>query len=251
MSIHTTGVILQLEIIHDMKNIKFWSGYLWSILATVYTILWNILLELYLKPKRRVKNRHNATSIKHDFDFSKLKVWNYTYWVLDVWELYSNSYISIWNYCSLAWGVEFLCWNHNYNHFSTYIFACVTWIKSKKNIKYKQDAKWWDLEHSIKWPIIVDDDVWIWTWAKIMSWVHIWQWAVIAAWAVVTKDIPPYAIAGWVPAKVIKYRFPEDKIKKLLQIDYSNIPIEKFREIYPETVKEDFNIDYILEKLKE
>lgn len=100
-------------------------------------------------------------------------------------------------------------------------------------------------------PIIVDDDVRIWTWAKIMSGVHIWQWAVIAAWAVVTKDVPSYAIAWWVPAKVIKYRFPEDKIRKLLQIDYSNIPIEKFREIYPETIKEDFDIDYILNKFKE
>lgn len=109
----------------------------------------------------------------------------------------------------------------------------------------------WDIEHLGNWPIIIDDDVRIWTWAKIMSWVHIWQWAVIAAWAIVTKDIPPYAIAGWVPAKVIKYRFPEDKIKKLLQIDYSNISIEKFREIYPETIKEDFDIDYILKKLKQ
>ena len=82
-----------------------------------------------------------------------------------------------------------------------------------------------------------------------MSWVHIWQWAVIAAWAVVTKDIPPYAIAWGVPAKVIKYRFSEDKIKKLLQIDYPNTPIEKFRKIYPETVKEDFDMDYILKNL--
>ena len=100
-------------------------------------------------------------------------------------------------------------------------------------------------------PIVVDDDVRIWTWAKLMSGVHIWQWAVIAAWAVVTKDIPPYAIAWGVPAKVIKYRFSEDKIKKLLQIDYSNTPIEKFRKIYPETIKEDFDIDYILKKIKE
>lgn len=74
--------------------------------------------------------------------------------------------------------------------------------------------------------------------------------AVIAAWAVVTKDIPPYAIAGWVPAKVIKYRFSEDKIKKLLQIDYSSISIERFLDIYPETIKEKFDIDYILEKIK-
>jgi hypothetical protein len=49
-----------------------------------------------------------------------------------------------------------------------------------------------------------------------------------------------------VPAKVIKYRFPDDKIKKLLKIDYSKIPIEKFYEIYDETIKEDFSIDKIL-----
>ena len=106
-----------------------------------------------------------------------------------------------------------------------------------------------DLEHTTK-PIVLDDDVWIWNWAKIMSWVHIWQGAVIAAWAVVTKDVPPYAIVWWVPSKIIKYRFSEDIIKKLLQIDYSKIPIEKFREIYPETIKEDFDIDKILNSLK-
>jgi len=106
------------------------------------------------------------------------------------------------------------------------------------------------LENVNKWPIIVEDDVRIWTWAKIMSWVHIGQWAVIAAWAVVTKDVPPYTIAWWVPARVIKYRFQEDKIKKLLQINYSDIPLEKFLEMYPEIIKEDFDIDYILKNLK-
>ena len=79
-----------------------------------------------------------------------------------------------------------------------------------------------------------------------MSWVHIWQWAVIAAWAVVTNDIPSYAIAWWVPAKIIKYRFSKDKIWKLLKIDYSKIPIEKFYEIYDETIKEDFSTEKFL-----
>lgn len=234
-----------------LENVKFWGWWLINIIETVFRILRDILIVLYFRPKRRYKNKHNRTIMKQYFDFSKVKVWNYTYGYLDIWEIYSGSYVIIWSYCSLAWGIKFLCWNHNYNHFSTYPFACILWIKSKKKIKYKQNVCWWNLEHSVNWPIIVDDDVRIWTWAKIMSWVHIWQWAVIAAWAVVTKDIPPYAIAWWVPAKVIKYRFTEDKIQKLLQIDYSNIPIEKFREIYPETIKEDFDIDYILKKLNE
>ena len=177
----------------------------------------------------------------------KIKIWNYTYGPIDVriYNLDKNS-INIWSYCSIGPECEFICgFDHNTSHISTYPF----WLIDKKKAKERKlEIK---KEEFTKWPIVVDDDVWIWTWAKIMSWVHIWQWAVIAAWAVVTKDIPPYAIAGWVPAKVIKYRFSEDKIKKLLQIDYSNIPIEKFREIYPETIKEDFDIDYILKKLKE
>lgn len=234
------------------KAHKFWEYWFYDTLKNLIKLLWwHILLYLYYKPLRRRNNIHNRTTIKHLFDFWKVKIWNYTYWELDIWETYSDCKIIIGNYCSLAWWIQFIWWNHNCNHFSTYPFASIIWDKANKKIKYRFNKNYPDLEHVINWNIIIDDDVRIWTWAKIMWWVHIWQWAVIAAWAVVTKDIPPYAIAGWVPAKVIKYRFPEDKIKKLLQIDYSNIPIEKFREIYPETVKEDFDIDYILKKLKE
>ena len=48
--------------------------------------------------------------------------------------------------------------------------------------------------------------------------------AIIATGAVVTKDIPPYAIAGGVPAKVIKIRFPQDIVDRLLEIKWWNMP---------------------------
>lgn len=65
-----------------------------------------------------------------------------------------------------------------------------------------------------KGDIIVGDDVWVGYGATILSGVHIGQGAVIAAGAVVNKDVPPYAIVGGIPAKVIKYRFSESVCKK-------------------------------------
>jgi acetyltransferase-like isoleucine patch superfamily enzyme len=55
-------------------------------------------------------------------------------------------------------------------------------------------------------PVIVEDDVWIGHGAIITKGVKIGNGAIVAAGAVVTKDVPPYAIVGGVPAKIIKYR---------------------------------------------
>ena len=68
--------------------------------------------------------------------------------------------------------------------------------------------------------ITVGNDVWIGTKALILSGVTIGDGAIIAAGAVVTKDVPPYAIVGGVPAKVIKYRFSNEQIEKLLKIKW-------------------------------
>ncbi len=239
------------------KEIVFWSS--WWLIEWIRNIFIEILkwisLQIRLRPSWRKKNRHNTTWIKNInwFDnLSKITVGNYTYWPLDckLWT-YKNSYIKIGNYCWIAEWVKFLCgFGHNIRKFCHHPIIYFWTVKKKLNFAKYEENKFFDLEwEGEKWPIIIDDDVWIWTWAIILSWVHIWQWAVIGAGAVVTKNIPPYAIAGWVPAKVVKYRFSEEIINELLKINYENIPIEVFREIYKETINENFNPKDLVNKI--
>lgn len=67
---------------------------------------------------------------------------------------------------------------------------------------------------------IVGNDVWIGDYSYIKAGVKIGDGVIIGAGAVVTKDVPPYSIVGGVPAKVIRYRFSEEIIERLLEIKW-------------------------------
>lgn len=69
-------------------------------------------------------------------------------------------------------------------------------------------------------PIEVGDDVWIGANVTVLPGVIIGQGSIVAAGAVVTKNVPPYAIAAGVPAKVIKYRFSKSIIDKATRLKH-------------------------------
>ena len=61
-------------------------------------------------------------------------------------------------------------------------------------------------------PVVFEGDNWISANAIILKGVTVGKGAIIACGAVVNRDVPPYAIVGGIPAKVIKYRFTEEQL---------------------------------------
>lgn len=171
----------------------------------------NIKLAI-LKKKWRKCNKHNFTRINSIVDFSVIKIGNNTYGTINVLSNGNNAKVLIGNYCSISDNVVFLINNdHPTDLISTYPF---------KKMLLKGDN-----EAISKGDIIIGDDVWIGFSSIILSGVSVGQGAIIAAGSVVTKDIPPYAIVGGVPARIIKYRFEPQTIESLCRIDYSKIDI--------------------------
>lgn len=78
--------------------------------------------------------------------------------------------------------------------------------------------------------VAIGNDCWIGARVSIISGVTIHDGAVVLAGAVVTKDVPPYAIVGGVPARVLKYRYDEDTIQVLLNSQWWNRDIEWLRD---------------------
>lgn len=72
--------------------------------------------------------------------------------------------------------------------------------------------------------VTIGNDVWIGTCVLVMGGVTIGDGAVVGAGAVVTKDVPPYAIVGGVPAKIIRYRFSNELIKRLESCNWWDKP---------------------------
>lgn len=78
---------------------------------------------------------------------------------------------------------------------------------------------------------IFGNDVWVGSLAIVKRGLNIGNGAIIAGGSVVVKDVPPYAIVGGVPAKVLKYRFDEETINRLESIKWWDMPIGSLKKI--------------------
>lgn len=80
-----------------------------------------------------------------------------------------------------------------------------------------------------KGPVVIGNDVWLGWESVVMSGVTIGDGAVVAARAVVTKDVPPFAIVGGVPARHIRFRFEPEQRDALLRIAWWDWPEDKIK----------------------
>lgn len=131
-------------------------------------------------------------------------------------------------FCSVAGRVHVQPWTHPTNYVSSY----PGFFKTENNYPFgKGDCLF---EEGIKcnngYYCTIGNDVWIGENVTIKGGVTVSDGAVIGMGAVVTKDVPPYAIVGGVPAKIIKYRFDKETIECLLRIQWWNWPIEVIKE---------------------
>ena len=128
--------------------------------------------------------------------------------------------LTIGKYCSIGTNVIiFLGSEHRIDWVSTYPFPFL-WAEAKSIPGHP----------STKGDVVIGNDVWIAFGTTILSGVTIGDGAAIGACSVVARDIPPYAIAAGNPAQVIRYRFDEETIRRLLQIKWWHWPDEKVRE---------------------
>lgn len=180
------------------------------------TILYQIIDSIRMNAYKREwirNNSHNYTTPVRKIDKSIISIGNNTYGEINVVSFNNKSHITIGNYVSIAENVTFLLdTEHHMDYISTYPFR-------EKMFGAGEEA-------FSKGNIVIDDDVWIGYGATILSGVHIGQGAVVAAGALITKDVPAYAIVGGSPAKIIRYRFDQDTVKKMIQIDYSKMTRE-------------------------
>lgn len=88
---------------------------------------------------------------------------------------------------------------------------------------------------------VIGDGCWIGSRAMIMQGVTLGEGAVVASGAVVTTDVPAYSVVGGVPAKIIKYRFTQAEIEKLLSLKLYELDEKQFLKMRDQLQSNDIN----------
>lgn len=165
-----------------------------------------------------------ASFLNDDKRYRKYKIGKYTYGKPKVFDWESGKgQLEIGSFCSIALGVKIILGGaHRADWVSSYPFPAF----------FPEADQAVDFAPS-KGTTRIGNDVWIGMDALILPGITIGDGAVIGAGAVLTKDVPPYAIVGGNPAKIIRYRFDEKTIDELKIICWWNWELAEIKEALP------------------
>ena len=181
----------------------------------------------------------NESYIKEDIVYRGCSIGRYTYGYQSLLKEYPLA-TKIGRYCSIN-GTARIWNNHSLDCVTTHPMLdhrmFYSWDKQEERMKYQKkygthfnNSPYENSFIRDNPPVEIGNDVWIGANVVILPGVIIGDGAVIAAGAVVTKSIPPYAIVGGVPAKLIRYRFSQEIIDAFLQIKWWEWSREKIEE---------------------
>lgn len=228
-----------MNILNSLKNIYMeWRLHNLNFIKEIFNRIKHYYLNLnFLNSYSEFSKIWQYSKISTPYKLYNVYIWEYSY-------ISNNSDITdttIWKFCSISYNFKCWTWNHPLSWFSTApIFYSTTAVVKAKSFSKTNKIQQQD-NHVTIW-----NDVRIWTNVIILWWVTIWNWAVIWAGSVVTKDIPPYAIVYWVPAKIHKYRFCEktiDELESLKRWDFPECELQLLEPYF-------FDINQFIKKAK-
>lgn len=160
---------------------------------------------------------HKTAVVEHHANLRYSKVGRLTY----VSARSTVIHTEIGSFCSIASGVAIGGGAHDLNAVSTSPV-----FNKGRNVL---GVNFGNIEFSPYKTTTIGNDVWVGNRAMILQGVTIGDGAVVGAGSVVTKDVEPYTIVAGNPAKVIRKRFDDETVEKLLEIKWWNLPDEQIK----------------------
>lgn len=155
--------------------------------------------------------------LKNDPRFARYEIGDFTYGIPSVFEWGNDGRLRIGKFCSIARASIYLGGNHRPDFVTTYPLNVAFGVRLPHD------------QVSTKGDVTIGNDVWIGNDALILSGVTIGDGAIVGARAVVAKDIPPYAVVVGNPGRVVRSRFDDDTIRRLLKVKWWDWEIDRIR----------------------